>query len=60
MNMLSLAKDRLKKVVGNKNGKVKMFVKNCELVRISFENGLWGTWMTFRVPDRRLEGWGHL
>ena len=36
------------------------FVKNGKMIWLSFENGLWGTWRTFRVPDRRTEGWGHL
>ena len=36
------------------------FVKNCELICLSFENGLFGTWRTLGVPDWSLEGWGHL
>ena len=36
------------------------FVKNCNLIRLRFEKGLFGTWRMFRVPDLRLEGWGHV
>ena len=36
------------------------FVINCQMIVLSFENGLRGTWRTFSVPHRRLEGWAHL